>query len=183
MADKSSTDNNDFTVFHANIRGFPSKKESLTKSVKKINPDVILLNETHLKGKNKVIIPSYFSFSKNRSEKAMGGVAIATNNKLKESTIKVKEGEADDEYIICRYNNFQIPINIISYYGEQECRTSNEVIKKKWIRLLNDILKIKARKEACILMGDMNKQNYALQGLCFNCILFGLYFKMGREVC
>ena len=40
-------------ILQSNIRGFNSKKESLKDIVKKMNPDVIILNETAMIGKNK----------------------------------------------------------------------------------------------------------------------------------
>ena len=52
----------------SNIRGFNSKKESLKDIVKNINPDVIVLNETALRGQNKAKIDGYFTFQKYRAK-------------------------------------------------------------------------------------------------------------------
>ena len=147
----------EFKILHTNIRGFASKKESLINVIDKVRPNCITINETGLRGQNKVKIPGYFSFSKNRIEKCMGGVATAVTNETKEMTVKVKEGSDDDEYIITRLEQYQFPINLVNYYGEQEGRTNKEEIMKKWIRFKKDLDDIKARGEPCIIIGDFNK--------------------------
>ena len=142
---------------HANIRGFTSKQDSCLNIVKSLNPDVVTLNETHMKSKNKVSIQGYFTFGKNRTEKEKGGVATSTRNSLKQNTVKIKEGEKDDEVIITRYDHVTVPINVINCYGEQECRTNKDEITEKWLRLKSDLDKIKLRGEHAILIGDLNK--------------------------
>ena len=59
-------------ILQSNIRGFNSKKESFKDIVKNTNPDVIILNETALRGSNKAKIDACFTFQKNRATKAMG---------------------------------------------------------------------------------------------------------------
>ena len=51
-------------ILHSNIRGVTSKKDSLMDVLGKVSPDVCILNETGLKGKNKVNIPGYLTFTK-----------------------------------------------------------------------------------------------------------------------
>ena len=80
----------DIKIVHSNIDGYTSKKESLNEIADKEKPDVITLNDTNLKGKLKVKVPGYFSFSKNR-EKFKGGVATVIANHLKNNTMKVKK--------------------------------------------------------------------------------------------
>jgi hypothetical protein len=154
---KGNSEQKEFKILHTNMRGFNSKKESLFCVIDKVRPNCVTINETGLRAQNKVKIPGYFSFSKNRIEKCMGGVATAVTNDMKQNTVKVKEGEDDDEYIIIRVEQYQFPINIVNYYGEQEGRTSKEEILKKWMRLKKDLDSIKARGEPCILIGDFNK--------------------------
>ena len=50
----------------------------------------------------------------------MGGVATLVNSCHKESFMKIKEGDNDDEYLITRHSNFKTPLNLINVYGEQE---------------------------------------------------------------
>ena len=48
-------------------------------------------------------------------------------------------------------------INVINIYGEQEGRTSKEEVENSWWRLMADINDIDNRKEAMLLMGDLNR--------------------------
>ena len=71
--------------------------------------------------------------------------------------MKVAEGEGDLEMMITRHSQFQIPLNIINLYGEQECRSSREKILENWEKVLQAIDKIESKGELLILQGDLNK--------------------------
>lgn len=149
--------NRQLIVFHCNIRGFNSKKESLINVVNNVKPDIITLNETGIRNRNKVIIPGYISFCKNRKLRAMGGVSTSVKDDLKSYTVSVKEGIDDDEYIITRLEHCHPALSIVNVYGEQEGRTSREDLISRWNRLRMDIEAIKSRGDMCLIIGDMNK--------------------------
>ena len=71
----------DLKILQTNCDGYTSKKESVENIVEKRHTDVLLLNDTALKGKRNVKIKNYFSFAKNRT-KAKGGVATVVSNHL-----------------------------------------------------------------------------------------------------
>ena len=145
-------------ILQSNIRGFNSKKESFKDIVKNTNPDVIILNETALRGSNKAKIDGYFTFQKNRATKAMGGVATLIENHLKSNTVKVAEGEDNDEYIITRIDKCKPALNIVNIYGEQEGRTGRGDVLESWTRLRKELDRIKMKGEFCIMLGDFNKK-------------------------
>ena len=145
-------------ILQSNIRGFNSKKESIKDIVKKMKPDVIILNETALRGRNKANIDGYFTFQRNRAIKAMGGVATLVDNSLKSNTVKVTEGEKNDEYIITRIDCCKPALNIVNIYGEQEGRTGREDVLEGWTRLRKELNGIKVRGEFCLMAGDFNKK-------------------------
>ena len=58
----------DIRILQNNCDGFTSKKESIEEIVRARQTDVLLLNDTALKGKRKVRMKDYFSFSKNRTQ-------------------------------------------------------------------------------------------------------------------
>ena len=83
-----------------NCDGYTSKKENIADIVSDRKTDVLLLNDTALKGKRNVKMKDYFSCFKNRN-KAKGGVATVVANYLKPYSVKISEGKEDyDEYII-----------------------------------------------------------------------------------
>ena len=143
-------------MIQTNCDGFTSKKESFDDIVKDENPDIIVINDTALKGTRKVKIPKYFSYTKN-SEENKGGVATVVANYLKPNTVKVAEGKEGDEYVITRFDNTVPAINLINIYGEQEGRSSVDEIEKRWLRLESDIEEIESCNEAVMIMGDMNR--------------------------
>ena len=153
---KNKTEKVEIKIIQTNCDGFTSKKESFDDIVEVENPDVLVINETALKGNRKVKIPHHFSYTKNR-EKNKGGVATVIANYLKTNTVKVGEGKEGNEYLITRFDHTVPAINLINIYGEQEGRTPAIEIEKGWLRLKSDIEEIESRSEAIIIMGDMNR--------------------------
>ena len=115
-------------TIQSNCDGYLSKTESITEIINNESPDVMLLNDTALKGNRKINIPNHFSFTKNRV-KAKGGVATVVANYLKPNTVKVSEGQEHDEYIISRFDHMIPAINVINIYGEQEGRNNKQDIE------------------------------------------------------
>ena len=65
-------------LLHSNVRGLKSKLQSLNHVANNVAfADCISLNEHGIRGKNKVKIENYYSFSKNRLNKRMGGVSLS----------------------------------------------------------------------------------------------------------
>ena len=149
----------DFKVYLVNIRGANSKKVSLQAIVDdpQVNPDVINLVETNLRKSSKLEINGYKCFNRNRQNKNMGGVATLVKETDMKDTLKVSEGSGENEYLVTRHSQFSIPINIIVVYGEQETRTKAEDIERRWDEVMEEVKKIEARDESCILLGDFNK--------------------------
>ena len=139
-----------------NIRGFRSKEISLKKTLKKTKPSMIIMNEIQLSGNMKVKLDSYSCWTRNRSKKGGGGIATAVSREYRDSAMAAGEGQDDDEFLITRIDRFQPALNVINCYGEQR-KTKIEEIENKWIRMVKNMEDIRARKEFCILGGDLNK--------------------------
>ena len=71
--------------------------------------------------------------------------------------MKVKDGTDDDEFIITRHSQFNIPINIINIYGEVESRTKKNEVEDRWFRIVSKLKKIELQGEYAIIIGDLNK--------------------------
>ena len=61
---------------YANCRGIKGKKESFKEVVEKINPDIIILNETMYRHNEETYIKAYKSYTNNREDKGGGGIEI-----------------------------------------------------------------------------------------------------------
>ena len=154
----SIDERNKCRIFFQNVRGLSSKTTSLNKIVNTDLPcQLVILNETALKFKNKPKIDNFKSFSRNRQNQAMGGIATLVHNSLEGKCMKIAEGSDNDEFIVTRHTNFLVPLNIVNVYGEQESRTPNREIEERWESLLLEIIKIERRNELILCLGDMNK--------------------------
>ena len=152
-----SSDDNKWSIFHNNIRGYNSKKHSFLSIIKGVNPNVITINELAYKKDKKLTIPGYQCYNRNRISENMGGVATAVRIDEKIATIKVDEGIDKDEFIWTRHSQFRTPINIINVYGEIESRYSKKEVEERWERIMEKIARIEATNESIILIGDLNK--------------------------
>ena len=87
----NSVDDNIWTLYHCNIRGYNSKKDSLNTIISLVNPNMITLNEHGIKNKNKISIPGFNTYTRNRHNQNMGGVSTSTIEADKDYAIKVTE--------------------------------------------------------------------------------------------
>ena len=144
---------------HTNPRGWISKKESLLKLTKSLDPDVININETQLTGNNKVDIKTFTSFCKNRKEKTGGGICSSVSNRIKQHAVCVAEGEDEDEWLAVRYDHVSPALTIVNCYGEQEGagRSMKEEVVARWGRLLKVLEAARLRGDHVLLVGDLNK--------------------------
>ena len=118
---------------------------------------MITLNEINLRKNKKLAIQGYTGFNRNRKNGHMGGVATYVADDDVDKVLKVSEGKDGNEYIITRHSQFVVPINVINIYGEVESRATNDAIETKWEEIMEEVVKIEARDEEAVLIGDMNK--------------------------
>ena len=105
---------------HTNIRGYVSKALSLQTFSNKV--DVITVNETWLKNNQKLQLPGFVCYNRNRKNVNGGGIATCIKIKDAVDALKVFEGSNDDEMLITRHGQFMTAINVIIIYGSQEAR-------------------------------------------------------------
>ena len=144
-------------IYHCNIRGFDSKSCSLKSILEAVRPNVITLNETHYKNSKKLNIEGYVTYNRNRQDVNGGGVATSVSEEDSDHALKVKDGVDNDEYIITRHSQFEVPINIINVYGENECRATKNEVEDRWYRVVAELKRVENSGEYAVLMGDMNK--------------------------
>ena len=109
-----------------------------------------------MKKNDKLLMEGFKCFSRNRKIGSMGGIATCVNDKHADHVLKVAEGK-DDEYLVTRHGQFNPAMNVINLYGTQESRDSKEKIVERWERILEEIMKIEAKQEETLLIGDLNR--------------------------
>ena len=144
-------------ILHSNIQGYPSKALSLEAIVNAKNVDIVTINETQAVGNKYVSMPGFKSFGRNRKSTIGGGIVTFVKNSLTNDTLKVFEGEQEDEIVITRHGQFSPAINVINVYGSQECRAVKDKISENWDTVVNEIMKIEAKGEHICLIGDLNR--------------------------
>ena len=87
---------------YANCRGIKGKKESFNEIVEKINPDIIILNETMYTHNQETDIKAYKSYTRNREDKGGGGIEILVRKTIENRTIKISEGTPQIEELTIR---------------------------------------------------------------------------------
>ena len=117
----------------------------------KVKPDIVALNETQLRGKVKVDLEGYTSWSRNRGEQGGGGIATSVARRHQDRVVGAGEGE-QEEFLITRVEAFSPALCIVNCYGEQR-NTSREEVEEKWRRLVKVLEEIRARGELCLLAG------------------------------
>ena len=91
-----------------------NKTSSLKAIVNSLNVDIGIIVGAHLKGANKLKIEGFKSFSRNRQDSAMGGIATIVDDRHSATALKVTKGKSD-EYIITRHGEYEAAINIIYF--------------------------------------------------------------------
>ena len=125
--------------------------------VNQITPSLLTINETMLKNNRKLKIPGYSCYNRNCQGVNGCGIATCVEGKDAMHTLKVFEGENEDEVLITRHSQFSVPINICNIYGEQESRSNKDKIQDKWSKILNEVTKIEAKGEHLVVIGDLNR--------------------------
>ena len=101
---------------------------SLQTTVNELGPDLIILVETHLVGKNTIKIEGYDNvITRNRPSKG-GGLLIATKNTL-DAKIVVLDVNQDHEQMWVQICGQKGKINICIAYGLHESRCSKNEIE------------------------------------------------------
>ena len=78
-------------------------------------------------------------------------------NLYKKRCCIVDEGKGENEFILMRHSHFEIPVNVLNMYGQQECRMNKDEIDDHWREIMEVINSVEARKESLVWIGDFNR--------------------------
>ena len=101
-------------MLNSNIRGFYSKKETLTAILNKENIDICVLTETHTQGNSFPQVPGFRTYFRNRKNRQKGGVAILLREYMSKYVTKIAEGEEENEYFCLKVTNTNPNLVIIA---------------------------------------------------------------------
>ena len=167
-------ENDLWTLFHNNLRSLDSKRIMFQKIIQEVQPRVISLNELNFKAKRRLKIPGYQCFNKNRENVKGGGVGLAVASDDSKHVLKIREGD-NNEMIVTRHSQFVVPINVLSIYGEQECRVGRNRIDDSWNEVIETLATI-TRPEVSKLTPVNTKKSHTR-----NLKLFGTNVKTSLE--
>ena len=72
----------------------------------------------------------------------MEGVCTAVQNALKPQTVKIKEGENGNEFLVTRIDKVKPAINIINVFGKTEDRMEDIEVLESWGKIKREIVNI-----------------------------------------
>ena len=149
-----NNDDNKWILYHLNIRGFKSKQKSLGAILGNLDyPNLVILNETCLKNRQKIQLSNYKSFNRNRcTGQIMGGISTSVRDNEKMFVTKTVDGLEKDEFMITRYSNFHNPVNVINIYGEQESRTKDSILKTDGQESMTKLLRLIIEMKPVLLL-------------------------------
>ena len=140
---------------YANVRGIKGKIVSLADAAEQMNPELILLTETHLKQNAGVRMAGYTFFGRPRTEGCGGGVGILVKNEKKCMIAPHSTTRALEITWVSVRRDKKRPIFVGVYYGKQESRVSKAEIEYE-IDLLIEEIEEKQREGEVILAMDGN---------------------------
>ena len=90
----------EWSLYHINIRNLDARLASM-ESILAVNAfSVVTINETHFHAGRKVILSGYTSYSRNRVDKASGGIATSVLESDSPNCLRVEEGINQNEFLV-----------------------------------------------------------------------------------
>ena len=111
---KHATSSDMWSLYHVNVNNLDSRYLSLKSILANNKYSVVTINETHLQSQRKVELPDYLTYSTNRVERNAGGIATAVEMSDAANCVRVEVGTDNNEYIVTRHDQFEVPINVIN---------------------------------------------------------------------
>ena len=151
------TKSNILKIMYTNIRGLKGKRSSLIEQLNAEQPHLFLLTETLLPTNFDVQIEGYTFFSRPRTGKLGGGVAILARDDICKNLIP----HISDRNIEMVWVSYKVkkcsPLFIGCYYGKQETRCTKEEITIEMGNLSEEIQENLNEGEILIFMDGNGK--------------------------
>ena len=132
------------------MRGLISKKASLDEIIKKLNPTIVGLVETHLSEEKTCEFVGYVTYRNDRDQNG-GGTLLAIKQELEPVTIVTKSTQGQIETLWIKINNGKNKLNIACVYAPKEANSTPLYTE---IKLMAQ--EVEQQQEDIIVMGDFN---------------------------
>ena len=145
---------NCLNVLYANANGIRDKMVSIQSAAEEYDAHIVAITETKI---NPPKLQGYGKWkSKERKQRAGGGVAITARNDINNKVTKVTNLEDDEQEVVWveLKKNMKDKIYIGTYYGKQE-KAPREEIEREFSQLSTQISALKKKGEV-IITGDFN---------------------------
>lgn len=145
-------------ILSANLRGAKSKLSSIKEVICELKPDILALQETHLKEKEKILIEGYKWIEGNRNKQSGGGVGFLVDQAIIKNVIREPTTNYIDKMEV-RWIRLVVAeshhVCIGVYYGKQESY-SHDNTQDEYDALQDQILAYQMNGDEVILLGDFN---------------------------
>lgn len=142
----------DLKIAQVNIRSIVSlaKREEFANFLRRYTPHIVLISETHLKPKHKIVFNRYKFYRNDRIDAACGGTAICVHENIKSVQVKSTEEIKSIEYCSIRVELDNGAFFLSAIYRKPSTPISAEDLTK--------LIKL-SENNAFILAGDFNAHN------------------------
>ena len=141
-------------LLHININGIYSSRTEFEQLINEHKPDIITMNETHLKLGHRFTIPNYTIYRKDRQGQK-GGVAIFYQNNIPVSEIQIPNEYQHVETLLIKIHIRNWPLHVCTIYNPPKTP-----LPTQYLNYLNKYKKL-------IILGDLNA-HHPLLGDNFN---------------
>ena len=145
-------------IYHVNMNGFRSKKDSLKQILCEHDVDILLLTETKVHTGSSIKLEGYQLFPAVRSKRQGGGIVVAIKYGLCSSIMVDKGDEA--EFITVRFRFDDQHIRLVLVYGPQENDSVNK-IQDFYDSISVQVERANLAGDSVFLVGDFNAKSGA----------------------
>ena len=143
----------------SNVRGYNSKRESVSNIVISKDIHVLIMTETHCRASTyprDSNLANFQTFFRNRKLRSMGGLAVMINRDILDDVVKVEEGDDENEYFVLLCNNTVPATALCVMYGTQTTSFGRNKVEHHISEMFGSLVKYVDRGCNVVFTGDTN---------------------------
>ena len=146
------------TIWYNNINGYKSKADSCMEIISKLNPDIIVMNETKLAKRNTLHrdLQNYDLVTK-YVKKGKGGILCGIKKNIGITSILEVTSSSNDNILTVKISINNFSLRLVVAYGPQENEPSDR--KEEFFKDLEiEVKSCKVNDDNMIMIGDLNSK-------------------------